>query len=253
MTNRVADRGLRIVVPRHKEGHVFVISGPSGGGKTTVTARLLRALPRLTRSVSVTTRTMRRSERQGRDYYFVSPAAFQRLRRAGQLLEWARVHDAYYGTPKQPVLQALAKGRDVVLSIDVQGARQVRRALGRRAALIFLLPPSMDHLRRRLVGRKTETPAAIRRRLAAAQRELSCAAWYDYTVINDRLTRAIQDIRAIVNAHGRVVDPPSGGGAPQGGGRSVWTTQGVAAHGTGADRRAPETVREHLPARHLGL
>ncbi|MBI2496022.1 MAG: guanylate kinase [Candidatus Omnitrophica bacterium] len=186
-------------------GRAFVISSPSGGGKTTVAARLLRALPRLTRSVSVTTRPMRRGERQGRDYDFVSPAAFHRLRRAGQLLEWARVHGAYYGTPKRPVLQALAGGRDVVLSIDVQGARQVRRALGRRAALIFLLPPSMDHLRRRLVGRKTETPAAIRRRLAAAQRELSCAAWYDYTVINDRLTRAIQDIRAIVDAHGRIV------------------------------------------------
>lgn len=170
-----------------------------------MTARLLRALPRLTRSVSVTTRPMRRGEREGRDYHFVSPAAFQRLRRAGQLLEWARVHDAHYGTPKRPVLQALAKGRDVVLSIDVQGARQVRRALGRRAALIFLLPPSMDHLRRRLLRRRTETSAAIRRRLAAAQRELSCAAWYDYTVVNDRLARAIQDIRAIVSAHGRVV------------------------------------------------
>lgn len=180
---------------------VFVISSPSGGGKTTVVTRLLRAMPRLVRSISVTTRPRRAGERQGRDYHFVSPAAFQRLRRSRQLLEWAKVHGAYYGTPKGATLQALARGRSVILSIDVQGARQVRRALGRRATLIFLLPPSRDHLRRRLIKRRTETPASIRRRLAAATRELACATWYDYTVVNDRLERAVAQVTELVRRH----------------------------------------------------
>jgi len=160
--------------------------------------QLLHTMPRLVRSVSVTTRSRRRGERQGTHYHFVSLAAFQRLRRAGHLLEWAKVHSAYYGTPKPPILQALAKGRDVILSIDVQGARQVRRALGRRAALIFLLPPSMDRLRRRLLRRRTETAAAVRQRLAAARREIACARWYDYSVVNDRLEQAVADVKHII-------------------------------------------------------
>ena len=182
------------------KGWVFVVSSPSGGGKTTVVERLRRTIPRLARSVSVTTRPPRRGERQGRAYHFVSPAAFQRLRRAGQLLEWARVHGASYGTPKRPVMQAVAEGKSVVLSIDVQGARQVRRALGARAVLIFLLPPSLASLRQRLVRRRTDTSSAIRRRLAAAKRELRCAAWYDFRVVNDRLDQAISEVQAIVKA-----------------------------------------------------
>lgn len=183
-------------------GRVFVLSSPSGGGKTTVVERLQRALPRLVRSVSVTTRPPRRGERHGREYRFVSPAAFQRLARSGGLLEWARVHSACYGTPKRPMLRALGKGTDVVLSIDVQGARQIRRALGKRAVLIFLMPPSMRRLRRRLVRRRTETPAVIRRRLAVARREVACAAWYDYRVVNDRLEQAVRDVGAIIQRKG---------------------------------------------------
>jgi guanylate kinase len=180
---------------------VFVISGPSGGGKTTIVRRLLRAMPRLVRSVSVTTRPRRAGERAGRDYHFVSPAVFQRLRRCGGLLEWAKVHGAWYGTPKRATRQSLASGRSVVLSIDVQGARQVRRALGRGAVLIFVLPPSREALRRRLIGRHTETPAAIRRRLAAAARELACARWYDYRVVNDRLDAAVAQVQQVVRRH----------------------------------------------------
>ena len=188
------------MMARTRQGRVFVVSSPSGGGKTTVVERLRHEVPRLLRSVSVTTRPPRLGERDGVDYHFLSPEAFQRLRRSGQLLEWARVHGAFYGTPKRPILQALAHGRDVVLSIDVQGARQVRRALGNRAVLVFLLPPSLELLQHRLLRRRTELPTAIRRRLAVAKRELACASWYDYQVVNDRLTRTIRAMKTIVTA-----------------------------------------------------
>lgn len=183
-------------------GRVFVISSPSGGGKTTVVQRLKRRRPDLLRSVSVTTRAPRPGEASGRDYQFVSVRRFHQLRRAGELLEWATVHGAYYGTPRRPVLDALREGRHILLSIDVQGARQVRRALGRRAVLIFLVPPSLETLRRRLIHRRTETPAAIRRRLAAATRELACAAWYDYAVVNDRIHAAVRDLERVVTRQG---------------------------------------------------
>ena len=182
-----------------ERGRAFVISSPSGGGKTTVVDRLLRSSPALVRSVSVTTRPPRPGERHGRDYRFVTPAAFKRLRKTGALLEWARVHGAFYGTPKASVKRMLAGGRNMVLSIDVQGARQIRRALGCQAVLVFLVPPSMRRLRQRLRGRKTESPAAIRRRLAAARRELACAAWYDHRVVNDRLGRTVAAVKRIVN------------------------------------------------------
>lgn len=174
------------------------MSSPSGGGKTTVVARLLSEMPKLMRSISVTTRPRRRGERQGRDYHFVSAAAFQRLRRTGRLLEWARVHGASYGTPKEPILRALDRGRHVVLSIDVQGAKQIRRALKHRAVLIFLLPPSISQLRQRLMKRQTDTPVAIRRRMAAARRELACAPWYDEIVVNDQLEQAVSAVKAII-------------------------------------------------------
>jgi guanylate kinase len=179
-------------------GRLFVISSPSGGGKTTVVRRLLRLVPGLVRSVSVTTRAPRRGEREGRDYRFISPAEFRRLRRQKALLEWARVHDAYYGTPRAPIEAAMARGRRVILSIDVQGAAKVRRALGKQAALIFLLPPSLESLRQRLVRRRTDAPAVIRRRLAAAKRELACARRYDWRVVNDRLPQTVRDVKSII-------------------------------------------------------
>ena len=179
-------------------GRIFVISSPSGGGKTTVVARLCAASPRLVRSVSVTTRLPRPGERAGHDYHFVSETAFERLRRAKRLLEWAHVHGASYGTPTQPVTRALARGRDVIVSLDVQGARAIRRLFGARSVLIFLVPPSMRQLRTRLTRRRTDTPAAIQQRLAVARRELACARWYDETVVNDRVARAVGRIAAIL-------------------------------------------------------
>lgn len=183
-----------------RRGKLFVISSPSGGGKTTVARELVRRVPGLARSVSVTTRPPRRAERQGRDYRFVSPEQFARLRERGALLEWARVHRALYGTPREPVQRRLARGHDLVLSIDVQGARQIRRRCGDDAVLIFLLPPSTKELQRRLNTRGTESNDAIRARLAAARRELACVQWYEYAVVNDRLSEAIAKLAAIVTA-----------------------------------------------------
>ena len=187
---------MRPAARRH--GRVIVVSSPSGGGKTTVVERLRRRVRGLRRSVSVTTREPRPGERRGREYQFVSAARFQAMRRAGQLLEWAQVHGACYGTPKRPVLDALRRGQVIMLNIDVQGARKIRRVLGRRAVLVFLKPPSMADLRQRLFRRSTDTAAAIRRRLAAAKRELACAASYDVIVVNDRLEDAVSRLEAIV-------------------------------------------------------
>ena len=181
-------------------GRVFVVSGPSGGGKTTVVNALLKRMPTLVRSVSVTTRRRRPSERNGLDYRFLSWQTFRRLRSRGALLEWATVHQAFYGTPRATVERALARGRDVILSIDVQGARQVRRRLGSRAVLVFLKPPSLSALRARLLKRRTETPQTLHKRLAVARRELSCVRWYDYAVVNRRVAEAAEQLKAIVLA-----------------------------------------------------
>ena len=185
---------------RRAAGKLFVVSSPSGGGKTTVVGALLKQLPGLVRSVSVTTRRPRPAERTGADYQFLSRSAFERLRAQGALLEWAKVHQAYYGTPKAPIERALARGHDVVLNIDVQGAGQVRRRFGSRAILVFLAPPSLHELATRLLKRRTETPETIRRRLAVARQELTCAQWYDYVVVNRDLDKAVEQLKAIVTA-----------------------------------------------------
>ena len=180
-------------------GRVFIVSAPSGAGKTTLVRALLRCVPRLVRSVSMTTRPPRPDERSGREYYFVTPAVFGAERRRGGLLEAARVHGCWYGTPKRPVTRTLQAGRDVVLSIDVQGAEHVVRHLP-DSVRIFILPPSMASLRQRLERRRTEPPVQIRRRLALACEELRAAPRYDYWVVNDKLRHALKQLAAIVVA-----------------------------------------------------
>jgi guanylate kinase len=178
---------------------LIVVAGPSGVGKGTVVSRLLRQDPEgLAHSVSATTRSPRGEERDGIDYHFVDQAEFQRMIDDGELLEWAELfRGTRYGTPVAFVRSQLDAGRDVVLEIDVQGAAQVReRDTG--ALLILLEPPSIEDLERRLRGRGTESEEGLAERLAAAERELAQASWFDHRVINDDLDRAVAEVTAII-------------------------------------------------------
>ncbi|MBC7346641.1 MAG: guanylate kinase [Clostridia bacterium] len=180
-------------------GLLLVVSGPSGAGKGTVCRELLRRLPGLWYSVSATTRPPRPGERPGVDYYFISEEEFRRLREADALLEWAQVYGDYYGTPRAPVVERLAQGQDVLLEIDVQGARQVKARLP-EAVTVFLLPPSYGELARRLAGRGTEDAAQMRRRLELASFEIERAKEYDYLVVNEEIAQATAKIEAIITA-----------------------------------------------------
>lgn len=181
------------------KGLLFVLSAPSGSGKTTLMAQLLKADRRLVRSISMTTRPPRPGERYGREYFFATPAQFAADRRRGAFLEYAQVLTHWYGTPRRVIEAARRRGRDVLLGIDVQGARQLRRS-GYPAVTVFIQPPSVVALRQRLQRRGTETAAQIRARLALAKRELRCVPEYDYVVVNDRLAVAVAQLTAIITA-----------------------------------------------------
>jgi guanylate kinase len=174
-----------------------VISGPSGVGKGTVVRRLLARHPELSLSISATTRRPRPTELDGVDYFFVSAEGFDELLGGDELLEWAEVFGARYGTPLGPVEVARNDGRDVILEIDVQGSRQVKDRI-RDAILVFLEPPSLEELERRLRARATEDDARITLRLATAAREMEQRSWFDHVVVNDDLERATEQLEAII-------------------------------------------------------
>ena len=180
-------------------GRLIVLAGPSGTGKGTVVRRLLERHPEIALSVSATTRAPRPTERDGVDYVFVSDAAFDRMIADDELLEWAEIVGHRSGTPARPVEAAMAAGRDVLLEIDVQGAGWVRR---RRpdALLIFLAPPSLEELERRLRSRGTEGEEALARRLATARDELAERHRFDHVDVNDDLDRAVAEVEAILEA-----------------------------------------------------
>ena len=176
-----------------------VLSGPSGVGKSTVVAELRRICPEIWISVSATTRRPRPGEVDGREYHFVDDAEFDRLVAGGALLEWARFAGHWYGTPRVPLAGKLEVGVACLLEIDVDGARQVRRAEP-DARLVFLAPPSWEELVRRLTGRGTEPPEVLARRLAAAQEELAAAQEFDITLVNT----SVQDVcRQLINLMGK--------------------------------------------------
>ena len=182
----------------HSRGRLYVISGPSGTGKGTICKEILKDIGNEF-SVSMTTREPREGELHGREYFFVSHEEFTENISKNNFLEYATVFDNYYGTPKDIVLKKLDKGRNVILDIDVQGGLQVREAMP-EAVLIFLLPPSLAELRRRLENRGTETPEKIEKRLSKAVDEIKFIGEYDYLVINNDLETAVDNVRSIMKA-----------------------------------------------------
>ena len=186
--------------PAIRTGKLFVLAGPSGVGKGSIVQELVTRDPeQLSLSVSVTTRAPRPGEVDGVDYFFIDGDAFERMIRAGELLEWAEIVGHRSGTPRGFVEDRLAAGRDVVLEIDVVGASQVRERVP-GSALIYIEPPSMEELERRLRGRGTETEERIRLRLETAAWELEQRDWFDHVVVNDDLERASAQVAAIIEA-----------------------------------------------------
>jgi guanylate kinase len=183
-----------------RRGLMLVLSSPSGAGKTTLSRKLLAQESGLTLSVSVTTRPKREGEVDGRDYHFVDAARFEAMARNGELLEWAQVFGHRYGTPRKPVEEALARGCDVLFDIDWQGTQQLREKARGDLVSVFVLPPSIPELERRLRSRAQDSDEVIRARMAKAADEMSHWAEYDYVVINRELERAFLDVRAILAA-----------------------------------------------------
>ncbi|HKS84892.1 MAG TPA: guanylate kinase [Pseudolabrys sp.] len=183
-----------------RRGLMLVLSSPSGAGKTTLSRKLLDMDPGVVLSVSVTTRKIRPGEREGQDYRFIDRRHFDGLVEKNELLEWAEVFDNYYGTPKKPVLDALAAGRDVLFDVDWQGTQQLRDKAPKDLVSIFVLPPSVTELERRLKTRAQDDYETIHRRMAKAADEMSHWAEYDYVVINRNLDQAFADVSAILMA-----------------------------------------------------
>jgi guanylate kinase len=177
---------------------LLVVAGPSGVGKGTIVDELKRRFPELWESVSYTTRARRPTEVEGRDYRFVSRQEFESLRDAGGFLEWFEVFTDLYGTPRGPVEEHLARGDDVLLEIDVQGALRVKQLVP-DAVLVFVAPPSLEELRRRLQARATEDSEALVRRLGQAEQELARAPEFDHVVVNDDLERVVSEVAGILS------------------------------------------------------
>lgn len=185
---------------RNRRGLLIVLSSPSGAGKTTISRLLLEADGEVSMSISATTRPKRPGEQEGVDYHFVDDQEFDRMIGAGEFIEWATVFGYRYGTPKAPVKAALKDGRDILFDIDWQGARQLEPDFGEHLVSIFLLPPSMEELERRLRSRGTDPEEVIANRMLRASDEISHWAEYEYVMVNDDMDRCLGKVRSIVAA-----------------------------------------------------
>jgi len=183
-----------------KPGRLVIISSPSGGGKTTIVERLLEQHANFKRSISWTTREPRPAERNGVDYVFITRADFLKKRAAGFFLEWANVHGQLYGTPLSSCLGMMSDGYDVVLAIDVQGMRKIKKKAAKKLALvtIFLMPPSLEVLKSRLANRKTETAGQVKKRLQAAEKEMKQSRLYGHVIVNRQIDKTIRQINKIL-------------------------------------------------------
>ena len=185
---------------RRRRGLLVVLSSPSGAGKSTISRMLLEADPNITMSVSATTRPMRPGEVEDVDYHFVDETEFNRLIEADEFAEWAYVFDHLYGSPKEPIKEALKDGKDTLFDIDWQGTQQLEYAFRTDLVLIFILPPSMKELDRRLHERGTDSDEIIAGRMRRAASEIGHWAEYDYVLINDDMEKCLEDVRAIIAA-----------------------------------------------------
>ena len=182
-----------------QRGVLYILSGPSGVGKDTVIKRLFEREPNLKYSVSMTTRDKRPGEEEGVDYFYKTKEEFEQLMEQGELLEYAKYVDNYYGTPRRYVEEMLEKGYNVFLEIEVQGALQVKESFP-DGVFIFLIPPSLEELKRRIIGRGTETEESVMNRLQEAQKELKMMGEYDYLVVNDDVEVAVDNILSIIES-----------------------------------------------------
>jgi guanylate kinase len=182
-----------------REGVLYVISAPSGAGKTTLCKEIIDIFPNLRHSVSYTTRAPRQGELHGRDYFFVDQQEFSRMVEAGEFAEWAEVHDNCYGTSLNTLNECRSQGIDLILDIDCQGARQLKGRF-EGGVYIFVLPPSMAELRRRLDNRSSDTLEVIERRINNAAGEIKEARWYDYIIVNDKFSEAVEQLKSVLIA-----------------------------------------------------
>jgi guanylate kinase len=185
--------------PTHR---VFVVSGPSGVGKSTLIREVMRQDPELRLSISSTTRSPREGEQDGRDYYFVERAEFERMIEAGAFLEWAQVYDNYYGSSRSHVERILAAGQHAMMDVDTQGAMNIKK-LCSGAVFIFIMPPSIKALEERLRDRRSETEESFQRRMAWAQHEISFKDQYDYVIANDSVEHAVSEFRRVLESEKR--------------------------------------------------
>lgn len=180
-----------------KEALIIIVSAPSGSGKTTVVNRLLEKCEGVKRSISCTTRAPREGEKEGDDYIFLSQEDFKKKAEAGDFVEWEETFDNFYGTPKDQFTEALEKGEDIILSIDVKGARNVKKEFPESIS-VFIMPPSAEELAERLRNRNTDKESQVSLRLKESSREIEAADEYDYLVINDDLERSVEELRSII-------------------------------------------------------
>ena len=183
-----------------RRGLLLVMSSPSGAGKTTLSRNLLAADKNITMSVSVTTRSPRPGEVEGKDYSFITKDRFAQMRDRDELLEYAEVFGNFYGTPRKPVEEALGKGRDVLFDIDWQGTQQLAQAMEDDLVRLFILPPSAEELQNRLINRAQDSSSVVAKRMAEASREISHWPEYDYVIVNDDVEASHQQVMAILSA-----------------------------------------------------